>query len=131
MPASFRPNDDIRILPEGDRFRIARRLHHHLDIVEIGEHQLVPAFEDLEAESAPEIHQPLLRMAVKPLISLGPAQLDCRAHELEREARVAKLLAYRQPLDLGEIREVANADAARRLVADVTEQVRAREIVAV
>ena len=70
-------------------------------------------------------------MTVEPPIAFDPAELDCRAHHLERQARVPKFLANGEALDLGEIGEEADAQTARRLIADVAEQMRRREIVSV
>ena len=68
----------------------------------------------MEAEPAPEIDQPFLRMAVKPPISLHLAKFDRGANKLEGQARVSEFLAHGEPLDFREIGKVADTDASRR-----------------
>src|SRR5262245_2475885 len=70
-------------------------------------------------------------MAIQPAIPLLPAQLDGGPNDLKRETRVAEFLADSEAFDLGEIGEIANAQAAGRLVTDVTYQMRRCEVVAV
>ena len=66
-----------------------------------------------------------------PPIALGAAQLDAGAHDLEREARLAKFPSDGKSLDLCEIREIANAQATGRFVADIADKMCRRKIVAV
>src|SRR5215470_16692396 len=79
----------------------------------------------------PEVDQPVLRQPVDLLKALALDVLDGRLHELERDPRAAELMAYREPLDLGEFAKEADAQAARRLAADIAEKMRGAEIVAV
>src|SRR6202012_6290617 len=104
---------------------------NHLHIVEIGKDQIPAAFKQMKAEPAPESAQPLLRMTIKAPVSLHLTKLDGSANELKRQACGAKLLAHRETLDFGEIREIANPDATGRLAADIADQVRRRHVVAV
>src|SRR5882724_4300989 len=80
---------------------------------------------------SPEIHQAILREAVDLPKPLALDVLDGGLHQLERDPRAAELMPHRQPLDLGELAEEADAQTSRRLAADIAEEVRGAEIVAV
>ena len=127
----FRADHDVGIDADGDCLRVRSRVEHDLDVVEVGEIEFLPALERLEAETSPEIEQPLLRMAIDPAVPLGTAEFDACAHDLEREARLAKFPPHREALDLCEIGEIADAKATRRLVADIADQVGRGKIVSV
>src|SRR5215471_1087201 len=131
MPAALRSDDHIGIAADADGVGVAIQFRDHLDIVEIGEHQLVAALELLESETAPEIHEAFLRVPIQAPIAFLPAKLDARADELERQPRVAEFLANGEALDFRKIGEEAESEASGRLVADISDQVRRREIVAV
>src|SRR6185295_5827447 len=106
MPAALRPDDDVGIAADADRIRMTVEFRDHLHIVEVGEHQFMAAFEQPKAETAPEIDQAFLGVAVEPAIALDLAQLDAGAHQLEGKPRIAEFPANRETLDLGEVREV-------------------------
>src|SRR5262245_6945428 len=116
VPAALRPDGDVRIAADADGIGMPVDLGDHFDVVEIRKHKFLSAFEHPEAETAPEIHQPFLRMAIQPAIPLLPAKLDGGPNDLKRETRVAEFLADSEAFDLGEIGEIANAQAAGRLV---------------
>src|SRR5215468_7528024 len=80
---------------------------------------------------SPEIHEAILREAVDLPKTLALDVGDGLLHQLERDPRAAELMAHRKPLDLGEFAEEADAQAARRLAADIAEKMRGAEIVAV
>jgi hypothetical protein len=131
MPAALRPNDHVGVPADADGLGMAIDLGDHFHIVEVREHELLAAFEHPEAETAPEIDQPLLRVAIKAAIPLLPAQLDRGSHHLKRQTRVAEFLANGEAFDLGEIGEIADAQAACGFIPDIADLVRRREIVAV
>jgi hypothetical protein len=70
-------------------------------------------------------------VAVEPAVSLFPAELDRGLDELHRQARTAVLWQHGQPFQLGKFGEIPDADAARRLVSDIADEMRAGEIVSV
>ena len=72
-----------------------------------------------------------MRAAVDPPVTLHAAKLDAGAHQPRADLPVAELVTDREPLQLGEAREIADAQAADRLLPDIGEQVTRREIVAV
>src|SRR5262249_10216286 len=95
------------------------------------EGDLAAAAERPAAEMGPEVDQPVLRQPIDLLEALALDVLDGCLHQLERDPRAAELMAHRKPLDLGEFAKEADAQAARRLVADIAKKVRRAEIVAV
>src|SRR5688572_29163191 len=131
MPASFRPDDHIGIGADSDGIVVTIQLGDHLDIVKVGENQILATLKQFESETAPKIDQALLGVTIETPVAFYLAKLDSGAHHLERQARVAVFLANGQALDLGEIGEETEAQTARRLIADIAEQVRRRQIVTV
>src|SRR6202171_3356989 len=131
VPAPFGPDDHIRVAADPDRFGMPVEFGDHFDIVEVRKNQFVAAVELLESEAAPKIDQALLGVAIEPAVALLLAELDSGAHQLEGEARVAEFLAHRKALDLGKSGEVTDAQAARRLVADISKQMSRRQVIAV
>ena len=65
MPAAFGPDHHIGIGADGDGLRILLDVADDLDIVEVREDEFLGPFQRPEAETAPEIDQALLRMAVE------------------------------------------------------------------
>src|SRR5882672_12680731 len=131
VPAAFGPDDHIGVGADADRIGMLVELGDYFDVIEVRKDQLVTAVELLESEAAPKIDQTLLGVAIEPAVALLPAKLDSGAHQLEREARVAEFPAHRKALDLGKIGEETDAQAARRLIADIAKQMGRRQIVAV
>src|SRR5665213_4383283 len=129
MPPAFGPDHFVRVHPDSDGVGMRLNLRDHFHIVEIGEDKLSPARKKMEAEPAPKIDQTFLRMAVEPAIPLHPAKLDRRMHQLKRQSCRAELFAHRQPLDLGEVGEITDADAAGGFLADIADQMRCRHVI--
>src|SRR5262249_17423967 len=107
---------------DGDGIRIALDIGDDLDIVEIGKGEVPSSFHHAKAEAAPEIHQPLLRMAINAGVTLAAAKLERRPHQLKGGAGFAEFGAYRQALDLGEIGEITHPKAAGRFMADIAQK---------
>src|ERR1700744_6703207 len=101
VPHSFRPDQFVGVAADPHGIGMRLNFGNHLHIVEIGKDQIPAAFKQMKAEPAPEIDQPLLRMTIKAPVSLHLTKLDGSAHELERQACGAKLLAHGEPLDFG------------------------------
>src|SRR6185369_7526535 len=79
----------------------------------------------------PEVHQPILGMTINAPEALLAGKLDAGANRLKSEPGLAILGSYRQSLELAEIREKSCANASRRLVAHVTDQMGCAEVVAI
>ena len=80
--------------------------------------------ERLGAEMRPEVHQPVLRLAVDLPKPLALAVVDAGLHQLERHARAPELVPHGKALDLGELAEEPHPQAAGRLGSDEAEEVR-------
>src|SRR6185437_10864208 len=89
------------------------------------------AFELPPAHAGVVVQQVLLRAAVDPPVTLHAAELDARAHQARADVTVAEFVTNREPLELGETGEVADAQTADRLSSDIGEQMARTEIVAV
>src|ERR1700744_2845487 len=131
VPHTLRPDQFVRISADPHRIGMGLNFRNHFHIVEIGKDQVPATLKKMKAEPAPEIDQTLLRMTIKSPIAFHLAELDGSTHKLEGQSRGAEFLADRQTLDLGEIREIANPDAARRLAPDIPDKVRGRHVIAV
>lgn len=79
----------------------------------------------------PEIDQPVLRLAVDLAKALALHIVDARLYQLERDARPPVLVPHRKPFHLGEIAEEPHPQTARRLVADIADEMRGNHVVAV
>src|ERR1700733_14072469 len=131
VPTAFRPNQDIRIGTDRERIRRPIDIEHDLRIVDIRKAQILSAFELPESEMAVEAQQICPRLAIDAPIPFCPAQFDGRTDQAMGEPALAKLASNRNTLDFREICKTADADAARRFVADIAEKMRGTEIVAV
>src|SRR5688572_23751526 len=129
MPATLRPDHDVWIDADRDRFGMLFGIQHHLDVIKIREHKFAAAFEGSKTKPRPEIDEALLCVAVQASVAFDAAQFDTGANELEGEPGAAVFLPDREPFDLCEIRKVTDAQARSRLVADITEQVRRRKVI--
>ena len=131
MPPTFLPYDHIRISLNRNRVWVSGLIKDNLDVIMIRKHQLACRVRNAEAELLiPFDHAPL-GLAIDAGISLQSAYLDAGSNDLLRNTPTTKLGPHGQPLKLGEICEVANAQSGNGLVADIAEQMRSREIVSV
>src|SRR5579885_1234672 len=105
MPTPFGPDHHIRIGSQSDAIRIPFDIRNDFHIVKIRKDKTLCVRRHLESETAPEIHQSLLRMAVDLGVTLLLAKPETGAHHLECRPGLAELLADRQPFDLCEIGE--------------------------
>jgi hypothetical protein len=85
--------------------------------------------ERLRAEPRPEIHQPVLCLAVDAPISLALEEVDAGADEPEGDHRAPKLRTHGEALDFGEIGEEPRAQASDRLVANEADEMCGDEVV--
>src|SRR5665213_3196031 len=79
----------------------------------------------------PEIHQPVLRVAIDFLESLALDVFKAGLHQLERYARAPKLMAHGEALDLGEFAKKTHPKTRRRLLSDKSDEVRRDQVVAI
>src|ERR1041385_496042 len=70
-------------------------------------------------------------MAIEAPVPFGAAQLDAGPNNLESQTRLAKFFSDRKAFDLCKVSEKSNAKASCGFVANVTNQVSCREIVAI
>src|SRR6266700_7771292 len=64
VPIALRPDDHVRIAIERNGVGAWLDLEHHLGVGEIGKSDLAVVAEGLGPEMRPEVHQPVLRLAV-------------------------------------------------------------------
>src|SRR5689334_11374548 len=79
----------------------------------------------------PEVHQPILGVTINAPEAFLACKLNTGANCLKCEPGLAILGSHRQSLELAEIREKSCANACRRLVPHVTDQMGCAEVVAV
>ena len=119
VPPALGAHQHIGIDAERDRIRIRIGVDDDLDIGVVGEEELGGAFELFPAHLDVVAEQVLLRAAVDAAIAFRTAELDAGLHQPRTDMTVAEFVAHRQPLELGEAREVANAQAADGLLSDI------------
>src|SRR5262245_66237699 len=77
---------------------------------------------------SPEVHQAILRMAVDAPEAFLAGKLDARANGMKGKPGLAVLGPHRQSLELEEIGKKSCANASRRLIAHVADQMSCAEI---
>src|SRR5665213_1094325 len=79
----------------------------------------------------PEVHQPVLRVAVDFLEPLALDVFKAGLHQLERYARPPELMADGETHDLGEFAKKTHPKTGRRLLSDKSDEMRRDQVIAV
>src|SRR5882757_5372083 len=128
VPIALRPDDHVRIAIERNGVGARLDLKDHLGIGEVGKSDLAVVAEGFGAEMRPEVHQPVLRVAIDLLEPLALDVIEACLHQLERYARASELMANGETLDLGEFAEKPYAKATRRLLPHEPDEMRRDQI---
>src|SRR5260221_14776642 len=100
VQVALRPDDHVRVAIERDGIGARLEIKHHLGVGKIGESDLAVMTERLGAKVRPEVHQPVLRVAIDLLEPLALEIFEACLHQPEGYARPPELMAGGETFEL-------------------------------